>query len=39
MLAQPFDEELLLPVHQGVVDGGSAKIDSGNYLHALPPVS
>ena len=35
MLAQTFDEELLFPVHQGVVDGSPAQIDSRHYFHGL----
>ena len=33
MLEEPLDEELFLLVQQGVVDGGSAQIDSGHDLH------
>ena len=33
VLAESFDEELLLRVDDRIVDGGPAKIDSGNYFH------
>src|SRR5260221_4916032 len=33
MFEQSLDEEPFLLVQQGVVDGGSAQIDSGNDLH------
>jgi hypothetical protein len=35
MLAQAFDKELFLLVHQGVVDGSSAQIHSGHYFHGF----
>ena len=37
MLAQAFDQELLLLIHQRIVDGGSAQIHSGDNLHGCPP--
>ena len=33
VLAQSFDEELLLRVDDRIVNGGPAKVDSGNYFH------
>src|SRR3981081_3640589 len=35
MLTQPLDEKLLLPVHYRIVEGSSAKLHSGHYLHVF----
>ena len=34
MLAQAFNQKLLLAVYQGIVDGSSTQIHSGDNLHA-----
>jgi hypothetical protein len=33
MLAESFNQELLLRVDERIVDGGTAEIDSGHYFH------
>jgi hypothetical protein len=38
MLAHTVDEKLFLLVHQGIVDGSSAKIHSGHDGHAFSPL-
>src|SRR5271155_514677 len=38
MLAQTFDEKALLLIHQRIVDGRSAKIDTCYDWHAVSPV-
>src|ERR1700686_1270343 len=38
MLAQPLDEKLFFPIHQRIVNGGSAKIHASYHFHGLCPL-
>src|ERR1700752_460882 len=38
MLAQSLDEKLLVPIHQCIVNGGSAKVHTSHYFHGLCPL-
>jgi len=38
MFAQTFNQKLLMPVDERVIDGSSTQIDSGYYSHSVPSI-